>query len=324
MTKSLTHTVVVVCYFYYIQVGLGCVTAILNQDICGTIAMVDINKTKLEGEAKDFQQGGGFHQTTTILASDQYDVSAKSDLVIITAGVAQKPGESRLSLVERNAKIMSSIMPQVLQYSPQATILVVSNPCDIMTALAAKMAGPNFPQGKVFGAGTNLDSSRFQMLIAGSMDLVSKYALFSFGCKVNKVAWNSDRVLSMAADSFLISHDFGYLAQDPRNVHGYIIGEHGDSSIPVWSSVRVGALPLLDPGQEPDETLKSIHKAVVNSAMDVINLKGYTNWYVFHERLLSVSRTLPVSASHSNHCSLSHDPVFRIHFCSRSIPNIMP
>lgn len=67
--------------------------------------------------------------------------------------------------------------------------------------------------------------------------------------------------------------------QDPRNVHGYIIGEHGDSSIPVWSSVRVGALPLLDPGQEADDTLKAIHKAVVDSAMDVINLKGYTNWY---------------------------------------------
>ncbi|CAB9518107.1 L-lactate dehydrogenase B chain (Fragment) (Partial), partial [Seminavis robusta] len=67
---------------------------------------------------------------------------------------------------------------------------------------------------------------------------------------------------------------------DPRNVHGYIIGEHGDSSIPVWSSVRVGALPLLDPGQEPDDTLKAIHKAVVDSAYDVINLKGYTNWAI--------------------------------------------
>lgn len=61
-------------------------------------------------------------------------------------------------------------------------------------------------------------------------------------------------------------------------MHGYIIGEHGDSSIPVWSSVRIGALPLLDPGEEADETLQAIHKAVVQSAYDVINLKGYTNW----------------------------------------------
>mmetsp|Transcript_34056 Transcript_34056/g.74677 ORF Transcript_34056/g.74677 Transcript_34056/m.74677 type:complete len:361 (-) Transcript_34056:188-1270(-) len=220
------------------QVGLGCVSAILNQDLCGTLAMVDIAKQKLEGEARDFQQGSAFHQTTTILASDQYDVSEGSDLVVITAGVAQKPGESRLSLVERNAKIMKMIMPQVLKYSPNATILVVSNPCDIMTAIAAKIAGPDYPQGKVFGAGTCLDSSRFQTLIATSMDL------------------------------------------DPRNVHGYIIGEHGDSSIPVWSSVRVGALPILKPGEEPDENLKAIHKSVVASAYDIINLKGYTNWAI--------------------------------------------
>lgn len=222
------------------QVGLGCIAAILNQDICGTLAMIDIAPAakKLEGEAKDFQQGGGFHQTTTILASSDYDVSEKSDLVIITAGVPQKPGESRLSLVERNAKIMGAIMPQVVKYSPNATIMIVSNPCDIMTALACKMAGPDYPQGKIFGTGTTLDSSRFQCLIAQSMDL------------------------------------------DPRNVHGYIIGEHGDSSVPVWSSVRIGALPLLAPGQPVDDTLKAIHKAVVDSAYDVINLKGYTNWAI--------------------------------------------
>ncbi|CAE7032027.1 LDHB [Symbiodinium natans] len=220
------------------QVGLGCVVAILNQDICGTLALVDIAAKKLEGEAKDFQQGSAFHQHTTILASDTYDVSENSDMVVITAGVAQQPGESRLSLVDRNANIMKKIMPQVLKYSPNATILIVSNPCDIMTAIAAKLAGPDFPQGKVFGAGTCLDSSRFQTLIAQSIDL------------------------------------------DPKNVHGYIIGEHGDSSIPVWSSVRVGALPLLEPGEEPNETLKKIHKSVVNSAYDIISLKGYTNWAI--------------------------------------------
>jgi lactate/malate dehydrogenase, NAD binding domain len=142
--------------------------------------MVDIATQKLAGEAKDFQQGGGFHQTASILASDKYDVSENSDLVVITAGVAQKPGESRLSLVERNAKIMKMIMPEVLKYSPNATILVVSNPCDIMTAIAAKIAGPNYPQGKIFGAGTNLDTSRFQMLMASSMDLVRTHGKMQF------------------------------------------------------------------------------------------------------------------------------------------------
>lgn len=220
------------------KVGLGCVASILNQDMCGSIAMIDRNKENLEGEAKDFQQGAGFHNSTEILASSEYEVSADSDLVVITAGAAQKPGESRLNLLERNVAIMQSVIPQVIEHSPDAAIVIACNPCDIMTAVASKIAGPSFPQGKIFGTGTNLDSSRFQTLIANSMGL------------------------------------------DPNSIHGYIIGEHGDSSIPVWSSVRIGALPLLPAGEEPDETLNAVHKAVVDAAYDVINLKGYTNWAI--------------------------------------------
>jgi len=220
------------------NVGLACVAAILNQDMCGSIAMIDQNSKKLEGEAKDFQHGANFHKSTEILASSQYDVSADSDLVVITAGAAQKPGESRLNLLERNVAILQSIIPQVLEHSPDAAIVIASNPCDIMAAVASKIAGPSFPQGKIFGTGTNLDSSRFQTIIANSMGL------------------------------------------DPNSIHGYIIGEHGDSSIPVWSSVRIGALPLLPPGEGPCDTLKAVHKSVVDAAYDVINLKGYTNWAI--------------------------------------------
>lgn len=242
------------------NVGLGCVAAILNQDLCGSIAMIDMNKKKLEGEAKDFQQGADFHQATQILASTEYDVSADSDLVIVTAGAAQQPGQSRLELLETNVRIMESIIPAIIENSPNAAILIATNPCDIMTAVASKIAGPSFPQGKIFGAGTAIDSSRFQTIIANSMDI------------------------------------------DPNSIHGYIIGEHGDSSIPVWSSVRIGAIPLLKPGEEPPETLKEVHKAVVDSAYDVINLKGYTNWAIgmstahIAKAVLNDSRTIiPVS-----------------------------
>jgi len=220
------------------NVGLGCVAAILNQDMCGSIAMIDQNKKRLEGEAKDFQQGAAFHTSTEILASSEYDVSAASDLVVVTAGAAQQPGESRLDLLKNNVGIMESIIPRIIEHSPDAAILIATNPCDIMTAIASKIAGPSFPQGKIFGTGTCLDSSRFQTIIATSMDL------------------------------------------DPNSIHGYIIGEHGDSSIPVWSSVRIGAIPLLQPGQEPSDTLKAVHKTVVDSAYDVIDLKGYTNWAI--------------------------------------------
>ena len=89
--------------------------------------MIDINSKKLEGEAKDFQHGSAFHQHTTIMASDTFEVSEKSDMVVITAGVAQQPGETRLSLVDCNANIMKKIMPEVIKHSPEATILIVSH-----------------------------------------------------------------------------------------------------------------------------------------------------------------------------------------------------
>ena len=156
--------------------------------------------------------------------------------MIITAGAAQKPGESRLNLVEKNISIMQNIVPKVLLFSPNATICIVANPCDLMTAVAAKIAGPFVPAGRIFGSGTCLDSSRLRSLISRKMNL------------------------------------------DTSAVSGYVVGEHGDTSVPVWSSVSVGGVPLLSNGQEPTEVHDSMHKEVVDSAYDVINKKGYTNW----------------------------------------------
>ena len=119
------------------QVGMAIGYAILNQTTAGTIALVDMNEDKLMGEAKDLQQGSGFHENVRIVAGSTYDVSAQSHLVIVTAGAAQKPGESRLSLVERNSKIMQGIIPQVLAHSPDAAICIVSNPyvCFVLLVL---------------------------------------------------------------------------------------------------------------------------------------------------------------------------------------------
>jgi L-lactate dehydrogenase len=165
-------------------------------------------------------------------------VSQGSHLVIVTAGAAQKPGESRLNLLDRNVGIMKNIIPQVLAFSPNAAICIVANPVDIMTAVAAKIAGPSIAPGRIFGSGTCLDSSRLRSLIAKKLDL------------------------------------------DTAAVTGYVIGEHGDSSVPVWSSVRVGGVPLLKNGQEPTALHDAMHKEVVMSAYDVIQKKGYTNWAV--------------------------------------------
>lgn len=198
------------------QVGMAIAYAMLNQVTAGTIALVDKDGEKLEGEAKDLQQGSAFHQNVRIEASTTYEVSANSHLVIITAGAAQTPGESRLNLLERNVKIMKSIMPNVLAHSPKAAICIVSNPCDIMTAVANKIAGSAVPPGRIFGSGTCLDSSRLVSLLAKTLDI------------------------------------------DGQSVVGYVIGEHGDSSVPVWSSVRIGGVPMLQSGENPTVRFESL------------------------------------------------------------------
>ena len=143
-----------------------------------------------------------------------------------------------MNLLERNIGVMRSIIPKVLNFSPNAAICIVANPVDIMTAVAAKIAGPSIPAGRVFGSGTCLDSSRLVSLISKKLDL------------------------------------------DASAVSGFVIGEHGDSSVPVWSSIRVGGVPLLEAGQEPTALHERMHKEVVDSAYDVIQKKGYTNWAV--------------------------------------------
>jgi len=221
------------------QVGLAMAYSIINQSVCSELALVDINEEKLIGEAKDLRQGSAFQHRITITSSKDYDVTEGSDLVLVTAGAAQRPGQTRLELIGINVKIMKFIIPSVLKYSPKATICIASNPCDILTGVAAKLAGPDVPPGKIFGCGTALDSSRLRCVIARAVGNI-----------------------------------------DPSSVHGYIIGEHGDSSVAVFSGVRIGCVPFLAEGEKPTEEHVAMHKEVVDSAYDVIKRKGYTNWAI--------------------------------------------
>lgn len=221
------------------QVGMATAYAMLNQTVAGSIALVDPSEEKLLGEAKDLEQGSAFHQNVRIEASTDYAVTENSHLVILTAGVAQKDkNESRLQLVQRNVEVIQSVIPNILLHSPDTVICVVSNPCDIMTAVANKVAGSTIPAGRIFGSGTCLDSSRLQSLLGKGLDV------------------------------------------DAQSVQGYVIGEHGDSSVPVWSSVRIGGVPILLENELPTQLHDDMHRHVVESAGDVISKKGYTNWAV--------------------------------------------
>jgi len=168
---------------------------------------------------------------------------------VITAGARQKEGESRLSLVQRNTDIFKKIIPELVKYSPHTILLVVSNPVDILTFVTWKLSG--LPKHRVIGSGTNLDSSRFRFLLS---------------------------------EKLLVA---------PTSVHAFIIGEHGDTSVPVWSTVNVAGVRLMDKnpiiGKKDDpEKWDEIHKKVIESAYEIIKLKGYTSWAIG----MSVSKIL--------------------------------
>ncbi|CAJ0940716.1 unnamed protein product [Ranitomeya imitator] len=259
------------------QVGMACAISILQKDLADELALVDILEDKLRGEMLDLQHGSLFLKTPTIVADKDYSVTANSRIVVVTGGVRQQEGESRLNLVQRNVNVFKFIIPQVVKYSPDATIIVVSNPVDIMTYVTWKLSG--LPQNRVIGSGTNLDSARFRYLIS------QKLGVHASSC------------------------------------HGYVLGEHGDSSVPVWSGVNVAgvALQSLNPdiGTSKDpENWKDVHKQVVDSAYEVIKLKGYTNWAIgmsvadLSESITkNLSRVHPVSTMVKNFYGIN-DEVF--------------
>nr|AAQ10728.1 L-lactate dehydrogenase A [Eptatretus sheni] len=231
------------------QVGMACAVSILQQHIANEVALVDVDKNKLMGEVMDLQHGSLFLKTSKIMGDTDYAVTAGSKLCVVTAGVRQQEGESRLNLVQRNVGVFKHIIPPLVKHSPDTMILVVSNPVDILTWVAWKLSG--LPSSRVLGSGTNLDSARFRFLMGEKLHL------------------------------------------NPTSVHGLIIGEHGDSSVPVWSGTNVAGVSMAtlnpqlvhkkgDKSEDEGEAASwnKIHHDVVHSAYEVIKLKGYTSWAI--------------------------------------------
>lgn len=222
------------------QVGLACAYSLLIQDCFDELILQDIAQEKTEGEVMDLMHGMPFISPTLVRAGTVADAGKNADIVIITAGASQKPGESRLSLVERNVKIFQGLIAEVVQHCPHAILLVVSNPVDIMTYVTLKLS--SFPSHRVLGSGTVLDTARFRILLSQKLNL------------------------------------------DARSIHAYIIGEHGDSELPVWSMVNVAGMKLCDgrPGSpsSDDPQLAEIFNQVKNAAYEIIQRKGYTSYAI--------------------------------------------
>jgi len=223
------------------QVGMACAFSLLTQQICSELALTDVNEDKLRGEMLDLQHGLTFLKNVKISASSDSSVTAGSKVIIITAGARQREGESRLSLVQRNVDIFKGLIPPLVKHSPNAILVIVANPVDILTYVAWKLSG--LPRNRVIGSGCNLDSARFRFHLSERLNIA------------------------------------------PSSCHGWIIGEHGDSSVPVWSGMNVAGVrlrdvnPLVGTPEDP-ENFSQIHKDVINSAYEIIKLKGYTSWAI--------------------------------------------
>ncbi len=220
-------------------VGATAAYALVLQGVVREIVLIDLNTARAKAEADDIAHATPFSHPTHIYAGDYADL-AGSQVVVITAGVGQKPGETRLQLLERNADVFRSIIPRILTHAPNAVLLVTTNPVDVMTHLAARFAAAHgVPSSRVIGSGTVLDTGRFQSLLGRYLDV------------------------------------------DPHHIHGYVLGEHGDSEVIAWSAVRVGNLALEDFSRKRGIVLDAavrdeITHRVRDAAYSIIEGKGAT------------------------------------------------
>ena len=217
-------------------VGSSYAFALINQGVVNELILIDANEDKANGDVMDLNHGKVFGPSSTDIRLGQYEDCHDADLVVICAGASQKPGETRLDLVQKNLKIFHSIVNSVMESGFQGIFLVATNPVDILSYATWKYSG--LPKEKVIGSGTILDTARFRYLLG---------------------------------DYFKIA---------PASIHAYIIGEHGDSELPVYSSANVGGMSVKNlierHTQYKKEDLDEIFMNVRDSAYEIIKNKGST------------------------------------------------
>ncbi len=180
-------------------VGAAAGYAMVLRNSCREIVFLDANKAKAEAEASDIQHATPVSHPVLVRAGDYADLKG-AKVVVVTAGVNQRPGESRLDLIGRNIGVFNSIIPRITEAEPEAVILIATNPVDLLTTVTERLA--QLRPGQVIGSGTTLDTARFRALVAE------------------------------------------YVGIDAHHVHGYVVGEHGDSEVVVWSSATVAGISI--------------------------------------------------------------------------------
>jgi L-lactate dehydrogenase len=229
------------------MVGSSFAYALMQRGLANELVLVDKDHGRAEGEAMDLNHGLPFVGPMRITAGD-YDQLAGCELVVITAGANQRPGETRLDLLQRNAAVFRDIVPQVVAACPDAILVIATNPVDILTAISAKLAA--LPAGRVIGSGTILDTARFRYLLGE------------------------------------------YYRVDPRSVHAYIVGEHGDTELALWSLANIAGVRLRDfvgpDGRGYDQAeMNAIFEQTRTAAYEIIKRKHAT-YYAIGLGLLTI------------------------------------
>ena len=185
-------------------VGATAAYALVMRGIGNEIVLVDQDEKRAKAEADDIFHAVPFASSVNVYAGGYPDLAGAS-VVIMAAGVNQKPGETRMQLLERNAGVFRAVIPNIIDHAPDAIIVVATNPVDVMTHYTARIAAERgIVSGRVLGSGTTLDTARFRALLSRHLNI------------------------------------------DPQHVHAYVVGEHGDSEVLLWSLVSVGGIPISD------------------------------------------------------------------------------
>ncbi len=222
------------------NVGASFAYALLLSGLAAEIVLIDANRAKAEGEAMDLNHAIPFAHPTRVWAGDYPDCAGAS-VIVLAAGAGQKPGETRLDLVHKNAAIWREIIPRIVEKNNTAILLIATNPVDVLTYVAWKLS--KLPSRQVIGSGTILDTARFR---------------------------------------YLLSQHFGV---DARSVHAFIVGEHGDSEVPVWSLANIAGMQLekfaAAHGQPCDpKVMDDIFHQTRDAAYRIIERKGATYYAV--------------------------------------------
>lgn len=214
------------------NVGATAAYAMLLDGTPTELVLIDKKKEKAEGLLLDFEHSLALLNYTKIIASDDFAACKDAQLVVITAGARQQEGETRLQLIEKNRAIFKEMIPAISKAAPESILLVVSNPVDVLTYETLKLSG--FPESRVFGSGTFLDTVRFRFHIAEKLCL------------------------------------------NPKSVEAFVLGEHGDSSFPLFSSANVAGKPLTDFEGFTPQIAQQCYDETKNAAYRIIHDLGFT------------------------------------------------